>query len=157
MWQQFVLIIADDSLQLEFPAVPTPLLKLLESPDAFTASNNNLWWQRPFDELWLNRAMKLAQKYGARVEDFRHTPSSSDQQEPKKVEEPAPTQSASNSSKTLDELLYKIQRLEEELSELKKFDAIASEKLSYLKLSLESDRKPKAKTRTTSRGNGRTK
>lgn len=180
MWKEFILILTTDSIKLEFPETPTPLLKLLQSPDAgFTASNNNLWWERPSEEEWVKTVSNMAKKYfpdGARINDLRIVPEVSEKalyptEEVKtrltvssdssgaspREESPVNSLNSANPIR-LNELLYYIKQLQEEVAELKKFDAIASEKLAQLNRALESgQQKPKAKTQKSSRQSGKTK
>lgn len=161
MWQKFLLILTDSSIQFEFSAVPTPLLKLLRSPEGgFVASNKDLWWERPIDDEWVRKASALAKKFavdGARIEDLRT----------QVVESSSVIRVAENSAdvgaeplttnECRDSLYQIILHLQEEVAELKKFDVIAYEKLSLLKLQLESDQKPKARVRSSSKVSGQTK
>lgn len=157
MWKNFILILTPNSIQLEFPEVPTPLLRLLQSPDGnFIPSNKNMKWERPIDEIWVKRVSKLVEKYktdGARIEDFRFA-----DEEKEKVSGRLGNDSLSEEEKSISDLLYQIKQLQEEVAELKKFDAIAFEKLTQLNRVLESgQQKPKAKTQKSSKLSGRTK
>lgn len=164
----FNFIITEKSLRLEFTETPSPsLLKLLQSPDArFTSSSDKLKWERPNDSVWLGRVTALANRFNAEIKDLSKEPQKAE--DPKTIAiEPSLQNNKidlSDAKDTLDisSLFYQMNQMKEEIAELKKSDALASEKLNALKQQLESERliekeKPSSRNRSSSKLSGKTK